>query len=122
MFITFYIAIYNYEDLNLFNTIISFSIPVIYCILNIPLIYFFQLYVKYESLYFAISCRTPNDKKIKRNRILNIIWVCNYSVKKILFFKKEYVHKIYISMPDKDFKLLLNKFKYEYNKHLSSLK
>ena len=81
-----------------------------------PLEYAIELYSKYETLFFRISFKNSNDKKIIRKRKLLIIKECGLSIRNVLLFQKKYSSKMYTKMSDDDFVLLLNEFKNEKKK------
>lgn len=111
LYSTIKVGINEYPNLNIVNTLIRFLIPIVYLILTVPLIYVIGLYSNYNSLFLYISTREGPDKKINRKRRLNILKICNYSIRKVRIFQKEYFWKIYIEMPEKEFNNLMNEFK-----------
>ena len=113
---TFKIGLHEYKELNILNTIVSFMIPIVYLILITPLEYTIELYSKYETLFFRISFKNSNDKKIIRKRKLLIIKECGLSVRNVLLFQKKYCSKMYTKMSDDNFALLINEFKNEKKK------
>lgn len=113
---TFKIGLREYKELNILNTFVSFMIPIIYLILIMPLEYAIELYSKYETLFFRISFKNSNDKKVIRKRKLLIIKECGLSIHNVLLFQKEYCSKMYTKMSDDNFALLINEFKNEKKK------
>lgn len=113
---TFKIGLRDYKELNILNTFVSFMIPIAYIILITPLEYAIELYSKYETLFFRISFKNSNDKKIIRKRKLLIIKECGLSVRNVLLFQNKFCSKMYKKMSDDDFVLLLNEFKNEKKK------
>lgn len=105
---TINIFIIEYKNLNPIDTIISFFIPIIYLILFIPLEYFWELYSKYELLFIRMSFK---EGKNKFNYKWNIIKVCKFSVRKVIFFQKEYYSKMYINMTEDELKKIIIEFK-----------
>ena len=113
---TFKIGLREYKELNILNTFVSFMILIIYLILIMPLEYAIELYSKYETLFFRISFKNSNDKKVIRKRKLLIIKECGLSIRNVLLFQKEYCSKMYTKMSDDNFALLINEFKNEKKK------
>ena len=113
---TFKIGLREYKELNILNTFVSFMIPIIYLILITPLEYAIELYSKYETLFFRISFKNSNDKKVIRKRKLLIIKECGLSIRNVLLFQKEYCSKMYTKMSDDNFALLINEFTNEKKK------
>lgn len=104
-------AIYEYKNLNVINTFISFIIPIVYLFICIPLIYSIELYAKYEVvlLRLKIICdKNMWDYKSQR-RLLFI--KCKFSIRKINLFQKHYLPKLYTNISYKEFVDVFNDFK-----------
>lgn len=52
--------------------------------------------------------KEPSDKMVQRKRHLKVIKVCGLSVKRIMLFQKQCIPRMYISMPDVEFDLLIS--------------
>ena len=102
------VGILEYRELNVTNTLVSFFIPIVYLLLVTPLEYAFELYSKYEMLFIQMHFKEPSDKKVRRKRHLKVIKVCGLSVKRIMLFQKQCIPRMYISMPDVEFDLLIS--------------
>ena len=102
------VGILEYRELNVTNTLVSFFIPIVYLLLVTPLEYAFELYSKYEMLYIQMHFKEPSDKMVRRKRHLKVIKVCGLSVKRIMLFQKQCIPRMYISMPDVEFDLLIS--------------
>ena len=102
------VGILEYRELNVINTLVSFFIPIVYLLLVTPLEYAFELYSKYEMLFIQMHFKEPRDKKVKRKRHLKVIKACGLSVRKIILFQKQCIPRMYISMPDVEFDLLIS--------------
>lgn len=102
------VGILEYRELNVINTLVSFSIPIVYLLLVTPLEYAFELYSKYEMLFIQMHFKEPSDKMVQRKRHLKVIKVCGLSVKRIMLFQKQCIPRMYISMPDVEFDLLIS--------------
>lgn len=102
------VGILEYRELNVINTLVSFFIPIVYLLLVTPLDYAFELYSKYEMLFIQMHFKEPSDKMVQRKRHLKVIKVCGLSVKRIMLFQKQCIPRMYISMPDVEFDLLIS--------------
>lgn len=102
------VGILEYRELNVINTFVSFFIPIVYLLLVTPLEYAFELYSKYEMLFIQMHFKEPSDKMVRRKRHLKVIKVCGLSVKRIMLFQKQCIPRMYISMPDVEFDLLIS--------------
>lgn len=102
------VGILEYRELNVINTLVSFFIPIVYLLLVTPLEYAFELYSKYEMLFIQMHFKEPSDKMVQRKRHLKVIKVCGFSVKRIMLFQKQCIPRMYISMPDVEFDLLIS--------------
>lgn len=108
VFQTVKVGILEYRELNVINTLVSFFIPIVYLLLVTPLEYAFELYSKYEMLFIQMHFKEPSDKIVQRKRHLKVIKVCGLSVKRIMLFQKQCIPRMYISMPDVEFDLLIS--------------
>lgn len=106
------VGILEYRELNVTNTLVSFFIPIVYLLLVTPLEYAFELYSKYEMLFIQMHFKEPSDKMVRRKRHLKVIKVCGLSVKRIMLFQKQCIPRMYISMPDVEFDLLISHLEY----------
>lgn len=102
------VGILEYRELNVINTLVSFFIPIVYLLLVTPLEYAFELYSKYEMLFIQMHFKEPSDKMVQRKRHLKVIKVYGLSVKRIMLFQKQCIPRMYISMPDVEFDLLIS--------------
>lgn len=102
------VGILEYRELNVINTLVSFFIPIVYLLLVTPLEYAFELYSKYEMLFIQMHFKESSDKMVRRKRHLKVIKVCGLSVKRIMLFQKQCIPRMYISMPDVEFDLLIS--------------
>ena len=104
------VGILEYRELNVINTLVSFFIPIVYLLLVTPLEYAFELYSKYEMLFIQMHFKEPSDKMVRRKRHLKVIKVCGLSVKRIMLFQKQCIPRMYISITDVEFDLLIIHF------------
>ena len=108
---TIKIGINEYKQLNIINTLVSFMIPIVYLILTVPLEYLLELYSKYEVLFLKMTFKEEKDKRIRSHHRLAILRMCNFSIRKILLFQREYMVQMYVSMKEDEFNQLIQKFR-----------
>ena len=108
---TIKIGINEYKQLNIINTLVSFMIPIVYLILIIPLEYILDLYSKYEVLFLRMTFKEEKDKRIRLHHRTAIFRECNFSVRKILLFQREYMIQKYALMKEDEFNQLMQKFR-----------
>lgn len=108
---TIKIGINEYKQLNIINTLVSFMIPIVYLILIIPLEYILELYSKYEVLFLRMTFKEEKDKRIRLHHRTAIFCECNFSVRKILLFQREYMIQMYALMKEDEFNQLMQKFR-----------
>ena len=108
---TIKIGVKEYKQLNIINTLVSFMIPIVYLILIIPLEYILELYSKYEVLFLRMTFKEEKDKKIRLHHRIAILRECNFSVRKILLFQREYMIQMYALMKEDEFNQLMQKFR-----------
>lgn len=107
---TIKVGINEYKNLSAVNTLVSFTIPLVYLVLMLPLIYAVELYAKYQLLFAHISYKWK-DVNTRRKRQFKILKICKFSVRKLIIFQKEYFPKIYINMTEDEFNNLLTEFR-----------
>lgn len=108
---TIKIGINEYKQLNIINTLVSFMIPIVYLILIIQLEYILELYSKYEVLFLRMTFKEEKDKRIRLHHRTAIFRECNFSVRKILLFQREYMIQMYALMKEDEFNQLMQKFR-----------
>lgn len=108
---TIKIGINEYKQLNIINTLVSFMITIVYLILIIPLEYILELYSKYEVLFLRMTFKEEKDKRIRLHHRTAIFRECNFSVRKILLFQREYMIQMYALMKEDEFNQLMQKFR-----------
>ena len=108
---TIKIGINEYKQLNIINTLVSFMIPIVCLILIIPLEYILELYSKYEVLFLRMTFKEEKDKRIRLHHRTAIFRECNFSVRKILLFQREYMIQMYALMKEDEFNQLMQKFR-----------
>ena len=108
---TIKIGINEYKQLNIINTLVSFMIPIVYLILIIPLEYLLELYSKYEVLFLRMTFKEEKDKRIRLHHRIAVLRECNFPVRKILLFQREYMIQMYALMKEDEFNQLMQKFR-----------
>lgn len=108
---TIKIGINEYKQLNIINTLVSFMIPIVYLILIIPLEYLLELFSKYEVLFLRMTFKEEKDKRIRLHHRIAVLRECNFSVRKILLFQREYMIQMYALMKEDEFNQLMQKFR-----------
>ena len=103
--------IIEYKELDVINTLVSFMIPIVYLILIIPLEYILELYSKYEVLFLRMTFKEEKDKRIRLHHRIAVFRVCNFSIRKILLFQREYMIQMYALMKEDEFNQLMQKFR-----------
>lgn len=93
------------------SLVISFMIPIIFSLLYLPIAYTFAIFSKYETLFLRMSFKSPDNKKILKNRKMLVISICKVSVKKIIEFENMCLPYMYVSMSDNEFNQLIAKVK-----------
>lgn len=104
-------AVNSYQTLGAIDLLVSFSVPVVFSALYIPVAYGFAIYAKYETLFIRMSFKEPNDKEVKRSHRKAVLRICGLSYKKIDKFQQEYVKNVYVSMKQDEFDELIKQFK-----------
>lgn len=104
-------VIISFSDINAFNIIVSFCLPIVFSLLYLPFAHGFAVYAKYELLFIRMSFKEPNDKQIKRRHKLKLIRLCKFSYMKVCKFEREYVKRMYITMKDTEFDSIIKEFR-----------
>lgn len=104
-------AIISYIYLNVLDLLVSFLIPIVFSALYLPIAYLFAVYAKYQVLFVRMAFKSPKSKKLKRKHRWKILVACGLSYKEICRFEKEYVKRLYVSLPESEFTKLIQEFK-----------
>jgi len=104
-------AITSYIYLNVLDLLVSFLIPIVFSTLYLPIAYLFAVYAKYQVLFIRMIFKSPKSKKLKRKHKWKVFVACGLSYKQICRFEKEYVKRLYISLPESEFIKLIQEFK-----------
>ena len=104
-------AITSYIYLNVLDLLVSFLIPIVFSALYLPVAYLFAVYAKYQVLFIRMTFKSPKSKKLKRKHSWKVFVACGLSYKQICRFEKEYVKRLYVSLPEDEFIKLIQEFK-----------
>ena len=86
-------------------------IPIVYLILIILLEYLLELYSKYEEFFLRMAFKEEKDKRTRLHHRIAILRECNFSVRKILLFQREYMIQMYVLMKEDEFNQLMQRFR-----------
>lgn len=103
-------AIASYIYLNVLDLLVSFLIPIAFSALYLPIAYLFAVYAKYQVLFMRMNFKSPKSKKLKRKYRWKVFVACGLSYKQICRFEKEYVKRLYVSLPEGEFIKLIHDF------------
>lgn len=106
----------QYNELLNFDTFISFLIPFIYMIVFIPLVFFFEIYAIYETLFLRLSFMTIKDKKLLNHRKWEIFKLCKLSIPRIRYFEKNFLFKFYQKISEEEVQSIYDQFLNSYKK------
>lgn len=107
-------AITTFKDFGTIDLLITFLIPFVFSIFYVPIVYLFVIYAKYELLFCRIEFAI-NEKNKKKYKYL-IIKNFKLSYKKISYYLKNCVHKLYKNISDEDFNNLIVESTLNYKK------
>lgn len=103
-------AISDYKYLNIQRTSVSFLIPIVYSILFVPASFIFALIAKYEIVFIRMGFY-DQDSPFKGEHRKQLIRTCNFSLKRLILFEREYLHQMYIGMPEDSFDEIMKSLK-----------
>lgn len=107
-------AFLTYKEIGTINLLITFFIPFVLSIFYVPFVYIFIMYSKYQILFgrieFAIN--DENKRKYKYRLLKNF----GLSYKKITYYLKNCVYKLYKNISDEDFNRLITETNSNYKK------
>lgn len=104
-------AITSYIYLNVLDLLVSFLIPIVFSVFYLPVAYLFAVYAKYQVLFIRMTFKSPKSKKLKCKHKWKVFVACGLSYKQICRFEKEYVKRLYVSLPESEFTKLIQEFK-----------
>jgi len=116
---TFKMAIEIYPSLDPIDVMVEFSIPIVFSIIFIPLIYLFSIYSKYEQIFIRMQIKGQIVKNKKNYHKKKVFLACGLSYNKLCRFQKEFIKEMYLGMSEKEFDDIIKKFK-DTNKHYSN--
>lgn len=111
MYFTIKKAIVNYSQMEFIDTIVKFTIPILFSVLYLPIAYSIAVYAKYQVLFCRMKFTMPKDKLIERKRKRAIMKVCKLSYKKVNLFEREYARRLYVLMKDEEFYSIIDTFR-----------
>ena len=100
----------QYDELLNLDTFISFLIPFIYMIVCIPLVFFFEVYAMYETLFLRLSFKTIKDKKLLNHRKWEIFKLCKLSIPRIRYFEKNFLFNLYQKISEEEVQSIYDQF------------
>lgn len=106
---TIYVAVRDYLEINVIDSIVSFVIPLAYSNFLIPTIYVCIIYTKYDTLFSRIYYM-DTDQSRKKHRF-KILKACKLSYKKISKAETILPRDMYQNMKESDFKKAICKIK-----------
>ena len=95
--------IISYIYLNVIDLFVSFSIPIVFSVFYLPIAYLFAVYAKYQVLFIRMTFKSPKSKKLKRKHGWKVFVAFGLSYKQVCRFEREYVKRLYISLPESEF-------------------
>lgn len=104
-------AIATYAEHRVIDYFVAFFTPIVFSVLYTPVAYFMAIYAGYDTLFFRMYSKEVKDKKLRRKHRLLIIRACGVSHKRIQRFLYEYVKRMYVTIPETDFRKLIDDFK-----------
>lgn len=102
------------SDLNIPELLVTFSIPITMTFIFLPLSYLFSLYSGYEQLFLQLKFRI-RDRRNRKLIALKIISLCNFSISKVEYFKKNYIGKFYLFVDKDEINNIIKSFKNQYS-------
>lgn len=104
-------AITSYISLNALDLFVSFLIPIVFSALYLPIAYLLAVYAKYQVLFIRMTFKSPKSKKQQRKYRWKVFVACGFSYIQICRFEKEYLKRLYVSLPENEFIKLIQEFK-----------
>lgn len=105
----------EWAELNKVDTVVSFLVPIVYLICDVPLIYLIQIITEYQLIFVRMSFKDNEDEKLKRKHKIEVVKTCGLSVKRLRNFLSECVPKMYRRMDEKEFERIINEFREKTN-------
>ena len=93
-FCTVKVAIDVISSEGLISTLVSFSIPVIFSVAFLPVIYLLAVWAQYHDLFVRLYIRNHISKQGLFIKKINVFLACGLSYKKLLSFRKSYTDYI----------------------------
>lgn len=96
----------NFDEFATIDNLKSLLLSPIFTILIIPFMYLLGLYMVYENLFMRIKHILRDQKKLSQFIARQILWKCNFSLKKVKIMSKEL--KIALMNNKTEFKFAIN--------------
>lgn len=97
------------------DVLVSFSIPIIFSVAFLPVVYFLAVKGQYHDLFVLVRIRNKDGEKTLSLKKRKIFKVCGLSYKKLLRFRKvyttEYIGKVCFGNDDETFISFVESFK-----------
>ena len=97
------------------DVLVSFSIPIIFSVAFLPVVYFLAVKGQYHDLFVLVRIRNKDGEKTLSLKKKKIFKVCGLSYKKLLRFRKvyttEYIGKVCFGNDDETFISFVESFK-----------
>ncbi len=97
------------------DVLVSFSIPIIFSVAFLPIVYFLAVKGQYHDLFVLVRIRNKDGEKTLSLKKKKIFKVCGLSYKKLLKFRKvyttEYIGKVCFGNDDDTFLSFVESFK-----------
>lgn len=107
-------ALTTYQEIGTLNLLITFFIPFVLSIFYVPFVYIFIMYAKYQILFGRIEFAIDEKNKFKYK--CSLLKNFKLSYKKITYYLKNCVYKLYKNISDDDFNKLINETNLNYKK------
>ena len=97
------------------DVLVSFSIPIIFSVAFLPVVYFLAVKGQYHDLFVLVRIRNIDGEKMLSLKKRKIFMACGLSYKKLLNFRKayttEYIGKVCFGNDDDTFLSFVESFK-----------
>lgn len=80
------------------DILVSFSIPIIFSIAFLPIVYLLALIGQYHDLFIRIKIRNKDEEVDLKKKKIEVIKACGLSFKKVQSFSNSYIHNYITSI------------------------
>ena len=88
------VAIAEFAEFGLINSLVSLFIPLLFSIFYLPVAYCIAIYFKYNTLYVRMTIRNFDIPKLLRKRKFLVFLCCGFSIMRLLELEKFYTQYI----------------------------